>query len=108
MFDYNCCEDKDASVSGSCKSIYMLFLHPAFYNYCINSSLNHFETLFFYSELKVLAAKNVEDSHKQLEQQVQTFIEKIDLNTKRIESAWVGLIAALLLIPIAFFLGKFL
>ncbi|XP_004207108.3 surface protein P113 isoform X1 [Hydra vulgaris] len=51
---------------------------------------------------------NVEDSHKRLEHQVQTFMEKIDLNTKRIESAWVGLIAALLLIPIAYFLGKFL
>lgn len=42
-----------------------------------------------------------------LEKLVNQFIAKTELNEKQIATAWVGLIAALFLIPIAYIMGKF-
>lgn len=42
-----------------------------------------------------------------LEKLVNEFIAKTELNEKQIATAWVGLIAALFLIPIAYIMGKF-
>ena len=40
-------------------------------------------------------------------QKVDELIVKAELNEKSIATVWVGLIAAILLIPIAYLMGKF-
>jgi len=53
------------------------------------------------------AASSPSSSFVALQSSVNEFIAKTELNERSIATAWVGLVGALLLIPMAWIMGKF-